>query len=100
MGNRLLSLLLLWFIGLAVSACGADETVLSQAATPALTITSTATPPPAPTTVPPTATAAPTQTLTPTPIPTQPPATATALPVEHHITHITGHKQYFKLGCE
>ncbi len=41
----------------------------------------------------------PTVVLPTMPVPSQP-ATPTPLPAEHYITHISGHKQYFSLGCE
>ena len=86
MTRRLLLLSLLAAL-LALAGC-------APAAPPAPTAVPSQTASPSPSPLP---SATPTQTPTATPSPT---ATATALPEEHYIAPISGHKQYFPLGCE
>jgi len=105
MPNSPLPLLLLFLVTLlATTGCGGDrlagemQPVEAAAATPALTVPFT--PQPSSTPVPPTHTATSEATFTPSPIPPESTPTSTPLPDEHYIRNISGHKQYFTLGCE
>jgi uncharacterized protein YvpB len=94
-----LRLLLFLIAALITTGCGSDAGAAAPTLAPTLTAqvgAATFTPQPSHTPLPPTPTAAF------TPSPTLPEATPTSapLPEEHYIREISGHRQYFTLGCE
>ncbi len=104
--RRLLLLLLLQLNSLGTVSCAAvrarpaDATL--QAAAPAATATVTpgaSARQPTATPIPPTRTASLTASVT-TPVPGPSTTSVPDIPKEHYIRSISGHKQYFSLGCE
>jgi uncharacterized protein YvpB len=102
--THLLSLLIITLSAVSCNTAQANSALPTQTASAAVAAAAAAAatkPPPRPsaTAPPPTPSAAPTVTKAATPA-NPAPSTTPDLPGEHYIQKISGHKQYFPLGCE